>query len=336
MRFLGRNITRAALKRKVSSWFQRPLQDTIPDTMQWVRIPGLVDSVCLREEADYSLRLPLQFPMPQPSLRVAAVMHLFYVELAEEMLRFVENIPEADVYISTTSDEKKKQLEQIFSAYTKGKVEVRTFPNQGRDIAPTFVGFRDIYPHYDACVHLHSKKSPHATDKLHGWRDYSYRNILGSEALVRSILHILSAKDMGVVFPQYFYPVREAINWGRNFEAVKKILTKCNVKLDNRMLVEFPAGSMFWFKPQAIRQLWDNDLAFEDFPKEKGQIDGTLAHGIERSVLYIAEQNGYRWVKTVMAGEKGIGSAPVLDSGDEAELQANLLRMGHSVLQVHD
>lgn len=302
----------------------------------WVRIPGLVDSLCLKESVDRSLRVPLGFEHDEPQMRVAVIMHIFYTEIAGEMLKCANNVPcGADIYISTTSDDKRAEIKRIFSSYKKGGVEIRVFPNRGRDIAPTFIGFRDIYDKYDACVHIHSKKSPHEASKLREWRDYLYDNLLGSGGVVSSILHILSCPDAGVVFPQYFYPMREAVNWGRNFDVTRDFLRRFDIELDNHMLVEFPAGSMFWFKPDAIRQMWDNGMTFDDFPAESGQIDGTLAHAFERAALYLAEKNGYRWVKTSTADDKNSKSI-ILDSRSAEELAQNIEAVHRSVLEIHD
>ena len=118
----------------------------------------------LRPKNDYSFKLPLEFEFKVKPARVAAVAHIFYVELAEEMKNLMCNIPlPFDIYISTQNENKKIALEKIFSDFTRGKVTVEVFENRGRDIAPAFVGFKDIYKNYDLCVHIHSKKSPHAS-----------------------------------------------------------------------------------------------------------------------------------------------------------------------------
>ena len=57
---------------------------------------------------------------------------------------------------------------------------------------------------------------------------------------------------------------------------------------------QFPAGSMFWFRVAALEGLDDLILGEDAFEPECGQIDGTLAHAIERFVALFAEQRGYR------------------------------------------
>ena len=49
---------------------------------------------------------------------------------------------------------------------------------------------------------------------------------------------------------------------------------------------------MFWARVDAILPFFTN-IQMNDFPAEKGQIDGTIAHAIERLWVYVAEYNGY-------------------------------------------
>ena len=60
--------------------------------------------------------------------------------------------------------------------------------------------------------------------------------------------------------------------------------------LDTLGTFKFPAGSMFWCKPAAIHSLLDLNLRWTSFDREFGQIDGTLAHGLER-LLGLASTN---------------------------------------------
>ena len=137
-------------------------------------------------------------------------------------------------------------------------------------------------------------------------------------------MNILANEKVGVVFPQYYAPIRVSINWGENYLATKDFLRGLGIEIDNRHLIEFPAGSMFWFKPEALAPLFECGLTFDDFPEEGGQVDGTIAHAIERAFLFIAEAAGYTWIKIDGDG---------LRSKSRAELDANIERARHSVLK---
>jgi len=69
---------------------------------------------------------------------------------------------------------------------------------------------------------------------------------------------------------------------------------------------------MFWFKPRAVQSLLHCPSILADaFEVETGQIDGTLAHAIERVLGCATLANGYHLIDTRLA--KGIGSpAPAL------------------------
>ena len=299
----------------------------------FMRGEGFENFMRLKRGKDFALKVPLNFDAPPVKFKIAAVVHIFYLELAAELKNLLLNIPCAvDVFISTTSSEKKSAIEKIFGDFDKGSVTIKIFANRGRDIASAFVGFKEIYKSCDVCLHIHSKKSPHAENILSGWRENLYKNLLGSPEIVGGILKILAADKVGLVFPQYFNPIRHSINWGENFHGTKNFLQRLGIEIDSRNLIEFPAGSMFWFKPKALAPLLESDLTFEDFPEECGQIDGTLAHAIERAFLFVVEAAGFTWIK-IDADEKIFGATPILKSSSQAELDKNIFKACHSVLK---
>ncbi len=271
-------------------------------TYELIKEDGVVPSRRPRNDADYALEVPFSFGTKSRSeSTIAIVLHCFYPDVLPDMLRYFEKIPRsADIFISTDTLEKCEEIRDICqSSWQKGTFEVRVFENRGRDIAPKFVGFRDVYARYELFLHAHSKRSPHGGEPLARWRDYLLENICGSQDIVESILTLFDDDSIGLVFPQHLFELRGILNWGYDYDLARDLLERVGVKLSKDMVLEFPSGSMFWGRSDAIRGLLDLELAFEDFPEEAGQIDGTLAHAIERSILFAVESAGFEWRKVV-------------------------------------
>lgn len=270
-------------------------------TYELTKPDGVVPSRRPVNELDFALETPFGFePDKLPTGRVAAVVHAFYPELLPLILQKLANIPGAvDLFVSTDTEEKRSETARHASSWAKGSVDIRIFPNRGRDIAPAFVGFRDIYERYELFIHLHTKRSPHGGTPLARWRDYLLENLIGSPEIARSNLTLFDDPRLGVVFPQHLFEIRGILNWGYNYDLARALLKRIGVAIDKNTVLEFPSGSMFWARSDAIRPLLDMALDFSDFPEESGQVDGTLAHAIERSILTIVESKGYEWLKVV-------------------------------------
>ncbi len=293
---------------------------------------GATQSTRPTQATDLSLELPFRFAVDRSLLpdRVAIIAHVFYPDLCDEIRTWFANIPvRSDLFVSTDTDRKKTAIEQAFACFPGGSVTVRVFPNVGRDVAPMLVGFADVLRDYDVFLHVHAKRSLH-TRRMAPWRDHLFRHLLGSPEIVAAILALLAEPGMGIVFPEHFEPVRPSLNWGGNYDAARELLRRAGVALSKDLMLEFPSGSFYWGRSAALRPLLDLGLSFSDFPDEAGQVDGTLAHAIERSVLYAAEGSGHRWVKIGLAGEPNPETRmPVL--GPET-LADDLVRIGRSLL----
>uniref|UniRef100_UPI0025866053 rhamnosyltransferase WsaF family glycosyltransferase n=1 Tax=uncultured Methylobacterium sp. TaxID=157278 RepID=UPI0025866053 len=261
---------------------------------------GATTSVRPSDETDLALEVPFRSvgdtPYALPD-RVAVIAHIFYPDLAPSLLDALHRIPvPADIFVSTDSEAKRAEILEAFGRYEAGRVDVRVCPNRGRDIAPMLLAFEDVFRSYEIFLHIHSKKSPH-DGAFADWREFLIDNLLGSPDIVRSILHVLHSHDVGAVFSQHFQPVRHLLNFGYNFSTMQDLLGRCGVTLTQDMILEFPSSSFFWMRSEAIRPILDLGLAWSDFPEEAGQVDGTLAHAIERSLLYVTEAAGFRWAK---------------------------------------
>ena len=251
-------------------------------------------------ELDYSLEVPFNIQPLEVTgkKKVAAIIHLFYEEMAGEFRSYLENIPGSlDLYISTTDEFQAGIIRRVFDGWAKGSIDVRFVPNRGRDIAPKLVTWRDIYDRYDYVLYLHSKYSRHA-NVLAFWRHFLLENLVGTRKVVESVFHTFDQNPrLGIVASQHFEPTRQWINWGDDFERARQLTRSMGFHLHEEDPLDFPAGSMFWARSAALRPLLDLNLKTEDFEEESNQIDKTLAHAVERIVFHVCEHAGFDWIK---------------------------------------
>ncbi|MFX1695365.1 rhamnan synthesis F family protein [Paraburkholderia sp. A1RO-1] len=263
-------------------------------------VPGVTPPEAARAiEIDYSLAVPFSFPVaPSPSGRLAAIVHLYYEDLAGEIRSYLEDVPfDLDVFISTRDEFGKSVIEKAFSGWSRGTVDVRVVPNRGRDIAPKLLAFKDVYDSYGYVLHLHGKRSHHAS-VLAPWRHYLLESLCGNADVVKSVMTIFEENPrIGMIAAQHFEPMRHWVNWGGNFEKANALARRMGFEIDPRAPLDFPSGSMFWARTASLRPLLDLNLSLDEFDEEKGQVDATFAHGIERLYFHVCERAGYDWVK---------------------------------------
>ena len=252
--------------------------------------------------------------------KIAVVCHVYYPDLLGEILDFLKNIPyQYDLFITTNTAEKCELITRYLLSDQLEKFEVRVIENRGRDIAPKLVACSDIYIKYEFFLHLHTKKSPHAR-KLSGWRSYLLKTLLGSREIVESVFDAFEADPkLGIVAPQHFYPLGRAIGWGENDNYIKVLLQRLKIDKKNLDKIDFPSGSMFWGRSAALFPLININLTLDDFQNEHGQLDGTMAHAIERLFFYVCEKAGYHWIKMAVEPfntEYSEGATPVKVNDD--------------------
>lgn len=227
--------------------------------------------------------------------KIAVQIHMFYLETLDETIENLNNIPfNFDCYISTDSREKADFIYSEFSSRCKCKnLVVEVFENRGRDVAPFIVQMSTRIDEYDYIGHIHSKKTVKA-DHGNDWREYIFKNMFGSEDYIRTLFKFMEDDSkLGIVFPVTFSPLEYQAEWGGNLKLVEKLLLLLDVNVSLPQDPIFPVGNMFWAKTEAVRQMFKIGLVFEDFPKEAGQVNQTIAHAIERSWVYLVKEYGY-------------------------------------------
>ena len=244
---------------------------------------------------------PLLFESPVElnenfSCSIGVHLHLYYMDLADEFIKHLNNIPtNFDLFISIPHGKYNiDDCENLFKAGLKllGKLVIRETENKGRDVYPFIVEFGQELLAYDFILHAHSKKSPQSQTK--GWRRFLLHYTLGSRSITTQILNALdNDPKLGAIFPAYFHGVTRQPNWGANRQIVLDQISRLGLTLDMNHCPDYPAGSFFWAKSEALRPLLDGAFTIDDFDSEQGQHDGTLAHGIERLFGIIPRLQNY-------------------------------------------
>lgn len=216
----------------------------------------------------------------------AVMVHVHYVELWPEIRRWFSSLDELgfDLYVTTTTAE---VVPLILSDYPDAYVQL--VENRGRDILP----FIKILNHisqlgYVAVCKLHTKRSAYREDGDE-IRSELYNALVGSELVVKNILERFKLNSsLGMIVPGKYLIAHTEHNMTYNHYAIEKVCKKIGVPFVYDM---FPAGSMFWFRVEALSEL--KKLESIDFDIEYGLADGTLPHAVERIFCLVAKHSGY-------------------------------------------
>ncbi|MGC9332433.1 MAG: rhamnan synthesis F family protein, partial [Bacteroidales bacterium] len=257
---------------------------------------------------------------------ILAVIHCFYVDIAVQILErisTVSSILQLKIVCTTDTLEKSTELNLLLAQYQLDGFVVIT-QNRGRDVAPFLIEGAKYIKDAKFILHLHTKKSPHHS-KLSNWGDFLFDNLIGSKDIILSNLLLLSQGTVGLVYSEHFAEVKDLRNWGFDFNHAKEILQRLEINLSSDMLLEFPSSTMFWARTEAIKPLFNLNLDYRDFEEESGQIDGTIAHAIERSILYVVEHQGFYGIKVLDKFSKQKSACWKLHA-DELDYGLSLLR----------
>ncbi|KAB7765798.1 rhamnan synthesis F family protein [Xanthomonas maliensis] len=247
-------------------------------------------------------------PLSEVRLRVGIMAHVFYTDLLDEFATALENMPlPFDLLVSvmdaTAAEQARHGLTGISKLHT---LHIRVVPNRGRDIAPLLVAFREEILALDLVCHIHTKKSLYTGSEQSSWRQYLVNSLLGSSERIGWLLGMFQAEPrLGIIYPESHESVPLwAHTWLSNFSACNALAMQLGFSISQNQYIDFPAGSMFWARVDALRPLYELNLRLEDFPPEEGQIDGTLHHAMERMFVAVARQSGF--VAGVLPADGGL------------------------------
>ena len=227
----------------------------------------------------------------------AVVAHIYYPELWDEFADRLARLEiDHDLFVTLTwrGDETEALAARIRAGFPRAHVQM--LENRGRDILPFLelinAGALDGYR---AVCKIHTKKSPHRQDG-DTWRQHLIEGVLPENELNALLEAYLADRTAAfwVADGQHYTDTRW---WGSNFETTRRLLRGLEIEITPEDL-SFPAGSIYWVKPLVIGMLRALHLTAARFEPEQGQVDGTLAHALERAMGSLAAAGGQRIVQT--------------------------------------
>lgn len=254
--------------------------------------------------------LPKNYVQKHPAQKkVALVIHAYFQDLLDYCYAYALSMPEySDIYITVGSEKMMELVQKRFSAGPWNEVKVVRIENRGRDVSALLVGVAEYMGQYDYVCFVHDKKVAQLDWGIKGY-DFSercFQNTLGSREFVNNVLALFEEEPhLGMLCPpppnhaDYFPTIGFA--WGpSNFEntvdLAKKLGLNCPMSQDKEPVA--PLGTMFWFRPKAMKRLLEYGWKYTDFPKEPNNTDGTLLHAVERIYPFVVQDAGFycAWV----------------------------------------
>lgn len=234
-----------------------------------------------------------------PDFRIAVLIHAYYDDLVEELLNYTKNIPiNHHILISVVDENGKKAVEGWIKINKAKNITIKTVVNRGRDIAPAFIAFNKEVLKYDLVCKIHTKKSLYTGAEQKLWRKQLIYNLLGSQLIVENIINMFQTDNStGLVYPISKLLPYWAYTWLSNKEVGRQLQNKIGINMPLNEYIDYPMGSMFWFRPKALIQLLTNKIKLEDFKEEPCGNDGTFAHALERAFVYISNHNGFNHIE---------------------------------------
>jgi rhamnosyltransferase len=246
------------------------------------------------------------------NIRTAIHLHVFYTDFLKKFVFFFNRSnADFDLYFTTDSIEKKDTINNYIKnqpCFIRLK-EIIVTDNHGRDILP-WLSIQDRLNKYDIVGHFHTKKSP----SIEEWIGITWLNDLLYSLLydINSIINAFySNNTLGIIIPEIPNIFRKVFLLEYS-STLKKILNKlwrnlkCKKEINFRNIKNliYPIGTMFWYKPDALKPLFDLKLSKDCIPKEPIP-DECILHAIERLILYIAWNEGYDYRISMPAKNRG-------------------------------
>jgi lipopolysaccharide biosynthesis protein len=229
---------------------------------------------------------------------VAIVFHCHYEDLVAPIFeQYLSWVRGADLFVTVRWDVSAEAVEEMRRRFPN--IYFLRHENRGRDIRPFLFALRHIQERgYRFACKVHTKKTPYAGEGSGDlWRRQLLAPLLGApESVARAVGMFGDDEKLGLLAPQGSLMELSVL---RNHIDNRFWLDRLLRRLERPDLIgsydiAFPAGSMYWFRVDALAGIDRLVLPEDEFEYEMGQRDGTLAHAVERLVALYVRQKGYQ------------------------------------------
>lgn len=245
--------------------------------------PDLRSGCAYLEATDMAqLRTSVELELLPKYSKTAIVIHAFYPDILSELMPQLQTLSIEDWVLWVTTPEDKQQEVSSILASLHCQKKIIAVPNRGRDVLP----FLTILPELmeddiGFVLKLHTKKSKHRSDGA-AWRQGFFKELVNSDNLNKWRTAMQEDKSLGMVAPKE-YVVPMSLFWGNNKEKTTAIANRLGLHEFLLSKIYFVAGTMFFCRREVLLPILALDFQQEQFEEELGQIDGTMAHSVERA-----------------------------------------------------
>lgn len=217
-----------------------------------------------------------------PITSLAVVVHVFYTDIFAEIIQELQGFNKLPISLYITTPE--HLMEEVRSLIPPSFKEatILATPNHGRDILP----FLKIFPRITEDRHtillkLHTKKSNHLHRKSH-WRTAIFKELIGPGKMDQALATFRKDPAIGLIAPSNNI-LSMQLHYGANGAKLHSLAQKLGLSDQQLHGLHFIAGSMFYASTKALEPIICLNLTDDDFEPETGQVDGTMAHALERA-----------------------------------------------------
>ncbi len=250
--------------------------------------------------------------------KLAVIIHAFYSDVLAEIVAKLAHLDRADYKIFVTCPTAKQAEMQAVLKDCGADTVLLPMKNHGRDVLPFLSAVRQAFAEgYDTILKVHTKKSKHRADG-DAWRAELYDSLMSSERVQRARDTFKSDPTVGLIGPAgHITPF--SYYWGMNAGTTEALAERMGVDTGVISGLRFIAGTMFYARKEALMPILDLAITEADFEPEKGLVDGTFAHALERAFALSARAVGLRILDTDGIDCTTIDSSPMLEDYKYAE-----------------